>query len=174
MTPRAAPGRGQVNKPSPRSRRQRRRGGGKRNLGHSLLTPLHSPASPGWSGPPLPVANPLHNLLPTPTRRCCSAGGGGGAGRGGRRGEEGLLEGHRGCRLRAQKPPPSHNHAEALSRPLPPPAAIRSLQLHPSPSASAGCNPQSSVSSIYPTSGSPAVHHPHLVNSHTPPSLPIT
>lgn len=61
---------------------------------------------------------------------------------------------------------------EALSTPLPPPPAFRSLHLHPSSLASAGCKPHSPVSSISPYPGSPAVLHPHLVNSSTPPSYP--
>lgn len=60
------------------------------------------------------------------------------------------------------EPPRSTQHAPAR----PPP--IRGLYLHPSPSASAGCNPQSPASSTSPTRGSPAILHPHLVSSHTP------
>lgn len=82
-------------------------------------------------------------------------------------GKEGLLEEHGGSGSGAQKPLPSQSLLEALSTPLPAPP-IRGLYLHPSPSASAGCNPQSPASSTSPTRGSPAILHPHLVSSHTP------
>lgn len=60
------------------------------------------------------------------------------------------------------EPRKSTQHASA------PTPALRSLQLHSSPSASAGCNPQSPGFSISPIAGSPAVLQAHLVNSHTP------
>lgn len=118
----------------------------------------HLPDPPGWCGPRLPVANPLSSF-PAPTERCCSAGG---------RAERGGVGRARGRSLWAQVRVLSQSPRESLSNPGP-----NSLQLHPSSSASAGCNPHSRVSSISPTPGSPAVLHPHLLNSSTPSSLSI-
>lgn len=116
----------------------------------------------------LPVANPLFSLPPHQEVLQCRVGGEGGGV------ERRALEGHRGADYGPRNPfPLTQSLGEAFSMPLPTPPPFRSLQLLPSPRASARCNSPFPVSSISATPCCPAVLHPHLANSSTPWSSPV-
>lgn len=132
MTPRAAQGRVQVNKTSPRTSSQ---GRSWQQKPRTLPTPLISSAR--LVRPRISCSQPRSQ--PSLPRRCCSTGWGWEE-----EWKEGALEGHKGADSRPRNPfPLIYSLGEAFSTPLPPSPAFRSLQLLPSPLASAGCNPHS-------------------------------